>query len=71
MTPDGSPIISEVEGLEGYLLAVGMCGQGFMFGPGVGQLLTHKVLNDLDQSDKMILSSLSFYRDFDVVERLK
>jgi sarcosine oxidase subunit beta len=71
MTPDGSPIIGEVEGLEGYLLAVGMCGQGFMFGPGVGQLLTHMVLNDLDQTDKMILKNLSFYRDFDVVERLK
>jgi sarcosine oxidase subunit beta len=71
MTPDGSPIIGEVEGLEGYLLAVGMCGQGFMFGPGVGQLLTHMVLNDLDQADKMILKNLSFYRDFDVVERLK
>jgi sarcosine oxidase subunit beta len=71
MTPDGSPIIGEVNGLDGYLLAVGMCGQGFMFGPGVGQLLTRMVLNDLDQSDKMILENLSYYRDFDVVERLK
>jgi hypothetical protein len=34
-------------------------------------LLTHMVLNDLDQTDKMILKNLSFYRDFDVVERLK
>ena len=71
MTPDGSPIIGEVNGLDGYLLAVGMCGQGFMFGPGVGQLLTRMVLNDLDQSDKMILENLSYYRDFNVVERLK
>jgi len=31
MTPDGSPIIGKVEGLDGFLLAVGMCGQGFMF----------------------------------------
>jgi sarcosine oxidase subunit beta len=71
MTPDGSPIIGEVNGLDGYILAVGMCGQGFMFGPGVGQLLTRMVLNDLDQSDKMILENLSYFRDFDVVERLK
>ena len=36
MTPDGSPIIGAVDGLDGFLLAAGMCGQGFMFGPGVG-----------------------------------
>jgi len=71
MTPDGSPIIGKVNGLEGYLLAVGMCGQGFMFGPGVGQLLTHMVLNELDQADKIILENLSFHRNFDEVERLK
>lgn len=71
MTPDGSPIIGKVDGLEGFLLAVGMCGQGFMLGPGVGQLLTRMALNDLDKADKMILKSLSFYRDFDEVERLK
>jgi len=71
MTPDGSPIIGAVDGLEGYLLAVGMCGQGFMFGPGVGQLLTHMVLNELDQADKMVLKNLSFYRNFNIVERLK
>ena len=25
--------------VEGYLLAAGMCGQGFMLGPGVAELL--------------------------------
>lgn len=71
MTPDGSPIIGKVDGLEGYLLAAGMCGQGFMFGPGVGQLLTNLVLDDLDDFDQVILENLSYHRDFDVVERLK
>jgi sarcosine oxidase subunit beta len=71
MTPDGSPIIGKINGLEGYLLAVGMCGQGFMFGPGVGQLLTHLILNELDEQDKIILEDLSYYRDFNVEERLK
>lgn len=37
MTPDGIPIVSNVEGIEGLTLAVGMCGQGFMLGIGVGQ----------------------------------
>ena len=71
MTPDGSPIVGQVDGLEGYLLAVGMCGQGFMFGPGVGQLLTHLVLKDLDPADKIILESLSFHRKFETEEMLK
>ena len=71
MTPDGSPIIGQVDGLEGYLLAVGMCGQGFMFGPGVGQLLTHLVLNRLDEADRIILESLSFHRQFESEEILQ
>ena len=71
MTPDGSPIIGLVDGLEGLLLAVGMCGQGFMFGPGVGQLLTHMVLNELDEADKIILQSLTYHRAFTTEEMLK
>jgi len=71
MTPDGSPIIGEVRGYEGLLLAVGMCGQGFMFGPGVGQLLAHLVLNQLDESDRIILDTLSVHRDFKSEEMLK
>jgi sarcosine oxidase, subunit beta len=71
MTPDGSPIIGDVNGLDGYLLAVGMCGQGFMFGPGVGQLLTHIILHDLNQVDKIILDNLSFHRSFESEEKLK
>ena len=37
MTPDGVPIIGNVPELAGLTLAVGMCGQGFMLGIGVGQ----------------------------------
>ncbi|MCP4603421.1 MAG: FAD-binding oxidoreductase [Proteobacteria bacterium] len=37
MTPDGVPIVDNVPEIEGLTLAVGMCGQGFMLGPGIGQ----------------------------------
>ena len=37
MTPDGIPIVSNVPQIGGLTLAVGMCGQGFMLGIGVGQ----------------------------------
>jgi len=71
MTPDGSPIIGEVDGLSGYLLAVGMCGQGFMLGPGVAKLLTRLVLNDLNKTDRIILNKLSYHRNFNKEELLK
>jgi len=32
----GIPIIDRAPGVEGLVLAVGMYGQGFMMGPGVG-----------------------------------
>jgi sarcosine oxidase subunit beta len=71
MTPDGSPILGPVSGLDGYLLAVGMCGQGFMLGPGVGQLLTHLVLDRLDETDRIILESLGYHRNYESTEMLK
>lgn len=71
MTPDGSPIIGAVDGLDGFLLAVGMCGQGFMLGPGVGQLLTHFVLNELDEADRIILQNLTYHRSYTSEELLK
>ncbi len=37
MTPDGVPIIANPREVQGLTLAVGMCGQGFMLGVGVGQ----------------------------------
>jgi len=71
MTPDGSPIIGEVDELQGYLLAVGMCGQGFMLGPGVAELLSHLILGSLVEEEKQTLKALSLYREFANVEKLK
>lgn len=38
MTPDGSPIIDRT-GTEGFYVAAGMSGHGFMFGPAIGKYL--------------------------------
>lgn len=71
MTPDGSPIIGEVESLSGFIVATGMCGQGFMLGPGVGELVSHLVLDELSICERDVLKSLSINRDFSRIEKLK
>lgn len=71
MTPDGNPILGEVEGIEGFLLATGACGQGFMLGPGVGQLLTHLVQGALSEQERQCLYSMRLDRDWTSMEKLK
>ncbi len=71
MTPDGNPILGEVEGIEGFLLATGACGQGFMLGPGVGQLLTHLVQGDLSGKERQCLYSMRLNREWTSMEKLK
>lgn len=71
MTPDGFPIIGWAENIQGYLLAAGTCGQGFMLGPGMGELLLRFVTNSLSENDKKILPYVSPYRDFTGQELLK
>ena len=71
MTPDGNPIIGWAKELEGFLLAAGMCGQGFMLGPGVGELLARVVTKQLQPSDEQILRILSPERQFAGMEMLK
>ena len=71
MTPDGSPIVGRVREAEGYIYAVGMCGQGYMLGPGVGALLTHLVQDNLTPEDEQALEELGPYREFGGEEKLK
>lgn len=71
MTPDGNPIVGKVNEIEGYLNAVGMCGQGFMLGPGLGELLSRILSEKTTSKDKEILDTLSYTRDFGIEEELK
>mgnify|MGYP001035256283 CR=1 FL=1 len=65
MTPDGSPIVGRSSEVEGYVLAIGLCGQGFMLGPGLGELLDRLVRDDLTEEDRAILDELSPHRPFE------
>lgn len=64
MTPDGIIILDGVREVEGFYLAVGMCGQGFMLGPGVGKNMASLVVHGKPAIDPEVFASLSFYRDF-------
>ncbi len=72
MTPDGFPLIGWAKEMEGYLMAIGMCGQGFMLGPGVGNLLSRLITEESRSADdQRILDQLSPYREFKGKEALK
>jgi sarcosine oxidase subunit beta len=71
MTPDGFPIVGWARELEGYMLAVGMCGQGFMIGPGLGEVIARMVLDRTTGEDRETLTYLSPYREFKGQEKLK
>jgi sarcosine oxidase subunit beta len=70
-TPDGAPIIGKVKEIEGFINAAGSCGQGYMLGPGVGELLSRVIRDQITEKDLVILEELSLYRDFGHEEMLK
>ncbi|MBN1825396.1 MAG: FAD-binding oxidoreductase [Candidatus Eisenbacteria bacterium] len=69
-TPDGSPIVGRL-GPENHWAAVGMCGQGFMLGPGVGDLVARALAGESNESDGEVLHALRPDRPFSSEEALK
>jgi len=70
MTPDGFPIVGFTKEYINLLLTTGMCGQGFMIGPGLGEILAEIVV-DNNTEYKDILKQLTLYRSFSGEEILK
>jgi sarcosine oxidase subunit beta len=75
MTPDGLPIVGYVREAENFLLAVGMCGQGFMIGPGLGKILSEVISagpgSAAEAEYAFIFEELAPYRKFEGMEMLK
>jgi sarcosine oxidase subunit beta len=71
ITPDGFPILGLAPEVEGYVHAVGMCGQGYMLGPGVGDLLVRLIQGNLTANDDEVLRGLRPDRPFRGQEKLK
>jgi len=70
MTPDGLPIVGYPREYSNLLLAVGMCGQGFMLGPGLGRMLAGAIA-DGPATCADVFTELSLYRKFEGMELLK
>ncbi|MGA1820936.1 MAG: NAD(P)/FAD-dependent oxidoreductase [Thermoplasmatota archaeon] len=71
MTPDGSPIVGWSREIDGLLHATGMCGQGFMIGPGLGEVAARLVAGRKNENDNTILEGFDPYRKFGGAEALK
>ena len=51
MSPDRQPIISDTKDLEGFYMACGFSGHGFMFAPLTGILLSNLILGETPEID--------------------
>ena len=71
MSPDGSPLVGWSREVKGLVHATGMCGQGFMLGPGVGEVVARLIAEETTEEDKIILEGFSPYRRFGGGEALK
>ncbi len=71
MTPDGFPIVDFPEKLKGYVLAAGMCGQGFMLGPGLARALTNIITGKNLKESMARIKGFEFDRSFEGREELK
>ncbi|MDD3536343.1 MAG: FAD-binding oxidoreductase [Candidatus Cloacimonetes bacterium] len=71
MTPSGFPYVGLAREWENMIHAVGMCGQGFMLGPGLGELITRIILQELCEDDKEVLKSFDLYSEMSAEEKFK
>jgi sarcosine oxidase subunit beta len=70
-TPDGFPIVGKMVEFDNFFQAVGMCGQGFMLGPGMAELIYRLISESCSSGDSEILKSFDPYRDFKGKELFK
>jgi sarcosine oxidase, subunit beta len=70
-TPDGFPIVGASAELPGFINAIGMCGQGFMLGPGLGELIARVATGETREDDLHILESFQPVRDYSGMEAFK
>ena len=64
MTPDGVAVIGKSDLVDNFYMGIGMCGQGFMMGPGVGYNLASLIVKGKPVINKEVFDLLKPDRDF-------
>jgi sarcosine oxidase subunit beta len=67
-TPDGNPIVGSAKEIGGYHFAVGMCGHGFMLGPGLADDIVGRIKDGKTVTDEEMFKRFSLDRDFSAGE---
>ena len=62
MTPDRQPIYEKSDVVDGFYMAIGFSGHGFMFGPVTGAVMSEMVLGETPTIDASNLSLKRFER---------
>ena len=71
MSPDGSPLVGWNKDVEGLFHMSGMCGQGYMLGPGLGEVGARTIAGKNTENDRVVLEGFDPYRKFKGEETLK
>lgn len=64
MTPDGIPVVDRAPGFDNVYLGIGMCGQGFMMGPGVARNIVELITKNKGLLEPEVLATLRADRDY-------
>jgi len=64
MSPDGAPLVGWNSSVQGLFHVTGMCGQGYMLGPGIGEVAARAITGTGRSDDDAILQEFSPDRPF-------
>jgi sarcosine oxidase, subunit beta len=70
MTPDAHPIVGPVPGVEGFYMAAGFSGHGFMMAPIVGRVMAELIVGEPTSVDISTLQAQRFSGTGSVVEKM-
>ena len=70
MTPDAHPIVGPLPGVDGFYMAAGFSGHGFMMAPIVGKVMAEMLSDEPTSVDVSALDAERFGREGRVVEKM-
>lgn len=62
MTPDCQPVLGSVDQIEGFYMAIGFSGHGFMMGPTTGMVMAEHILSQESELTNLLIGMLHLSR---------